>query len=99
MPIVEAERIAQSQVAWAILFIMLFLFIIRYLIKTSDKREKKLMDFHEQSKIDSNIREERLMTHLEKTTTELTTITHTVGDIQKEMVRMNDRMDEIEKGE
>ncbi|HGQ9783419.1 TPA: hypothetical protein ACL25Z_000872 [Streptococcus pneumoniae] len=99
MPIVEAERIAQSQVAWAILFIMLFLFIIRYLIKTSDKREKKLMDFHEQSKIDSNIREERLMTHLEKTTTELTTITHAVGDIQKEMVRMNDRMDEIEKGE
>ena len=99
MPIVEAERIAQSQVAWAILFIMLFLFIIRYLIKTSDKREKKLMDFHEQSKIDSNIREERLMTHLEKTTTELTTITHAVGDIQKEMVRMNDRMEEIEKGE
>ncbi|HGR4598952.1 hypothetical protein [Streptococcus pneumoniae] len=99
MPIVEAERIAQSQVAWAILFIMLFLFIIRYLIKTSDKREKKLMDFHEQSKIDSNRREERLMTHLEKTTTELTTITHAVGDIQKEMVRMNDRMDEIEKGE
>lgn len=99
MPIVEAERIAQSQVAWAILFIMLFLFIIRYLIKTSDKREKKLMDFHEQSKIDSNRREERLMTHLEKTTTELTTITHAVGDIQKEMVRMSDRMDEIEKGE
>ena len=99
MPIVEAERIAQSQVAWAILFIMLFLFIIRYLIKTSDKREKKLMDFHEQSKIDSNRREERLMTHLEKTTTELTTITHAVGDIQKEMVRMNDRMEEIEKGE
>ena len=99
MPIVEAERIAQSQVAWAILFIMLFLFIIRYLIKTSDKREKKLMDFHEQSKMDSNRREERLMTHLEKTTTELTTITHAVGDIQKEMVRMSDRMDEIEKGE
>ena len=37
------------------------------------------------------------MTHLEKTTTELTTITHAVGDIQKEMVRMNDRMEEIEK--
>ena len=85
MPIEEAEKIAQSQVAWAILF-----------IKTSDKREKKIMDLHEQSKADSNRREERLMTHLEKTTTELTTITHAVGDIQKEMVRMNDRMDEIE---
>ena len=86
MPIEEAEKIAQSQVAWAILFILLFFIIIRYLIKTSDKA-------------DSNRREERLMTHLEKTTTELTTITHTVGDIQKEMVRMNDRMEEIEKGE
>lgn len=99
MPIEQAEKIVQSQAAWAILFIFLFSVVIRYLIKTSDKREKKLMDFHEQSKIDSNKREERLMVHLEKTTTELTTITHTVGDIQKEMVRMNDRMDEIEKGD
>ena len=99
MPIEQVEKIAQSQAAWAILFIFLFSVVIRYLIKTSDKREKKLMDFHEQSKIDSNKREERLMVHLEKTTTELTTITHTVGDIQKEMVRMNDRMDEIEKGD
>lgn len=37
MPIEEAEKIAQSQVAWAILFILLFFIIIRYLIKTSDK--------------------------------------------------------------
>lgn len=57
------------------------------------------MDFHEQSKADSNRREDRLMTHLERTTEELSTITYTVGDIQKEMVRMNNRMDEIEKGE
>lgn len=99
MPIEHAERIAQSQVTWAILFILLFGIVIRYLIKTSDKRETKLMEFHENSKADSNKREERLMTHLEKTTEELSTITHTVGDIQKEMVRMNNRMDEIEKGE
>ena len=99
LPIEQAERIAQSQVAWAILFILLFGFVIRYLIKTSDKRENKLMDFHEQSKADSNKREDRLMTHLEKTTSELGVISNTVGDIQKEMVRMNNRMDEIEKGE
>ena len=29
MPIEEAEKIAQSQVAWAILFILLFFIIIR----------------------------------------------------------------------
>ena len=99
MPIEQAERIANSQVAWAVLFILLFLIVVSYLVKTSDKREQKLMDFHEQSKADSNRREERLMSHLEKTTIELSTITHTVSDIQKEMVRMNNRMDEIEKGE
>lgn len=99
MPIEYAERIAQSQVAWAILFIILFGFVIGFLVRTSDKREKKLMEFHENSKADSNKREERLMTHLEKTTEELSAITHTVGDIQKEMVRMNNRMDEIEKGD
>ncbi|WP_161497011.1 hypothetical protein [Streptococcus suis] len=48
MPIEHAERIAQSQVAWAILFILLFGFVIRYLIKTSDKREAKLKFLYSQ---------------------------------------------------
>ena len=99
MPFDEAQRIAESQLTWEILFIILFIVVVGFLVRTSDKREKKLMDFHEQSKADSNRREERLMTHLERTTEELSTITYTVGDIQKEMVRMNNRMDEIEKGE
>ena len=59
MPIEQAERIAQSQAVWAILFILLFGFVVRYLIKTSDKREVKLMDFQEQSKEESNKREDR----------------------------------------
>ncbi|BCP60264.1 hypothetical protein ACTMTA_09610 [Streptococcus suis] len=99
MPFDEAQRIAESQLTWEILFIILFIVVVGFLVRTSDKREKKLMDFHEQSKADSNRREDRLMTHLERTTEELSTITYTVGDIQKEMVRMNNRMDEIEKGE
>lgn len=99
MPFEEAQRIAESQFTWEILFILLFIIVVGFLVRTSDKREKKLMDFHEQSKADSNKREDRLMTHLEKTTSELGVISNTVGDIQKEMVRMNNRMDEIEKGE
>lgn len=99
MPFEEAQRIAESQFTWEILFILLFIIVVGFLVRTSDKREKKLMDFHEQSKTDSNKREDRLMTHLEKTTSELGVISNTVGDIQKEMVRMNNRMDEIEKGE
>ncbi len=79
MPLKKAERIAQSEVIWAILFILLFFIIIRYLI-ASDKREKKIMDLHEQIvKADSNRREERLMTHLEKDHYRIDHTTHTVG--------------------
>lgn len=99
IPVEQAERIATSQAAWAILFVLLFIIVIGYLVRTSDKREKKLMEFHENSKADSNRREDRLMNHLEKTTVELSTITHTVSNVQKEMSRMNDRLDQIEKGE
>lgn len=99
MPIEHVEQIATSQVVWAIIAIGSIVYGARYLINTSEQREKKLMEFHEQSKNDSRKREDRLMTHLEKTTIELSTITHTVSDIQKEMMRMNNRMDEIEKGE
>ena len=99
MPIEHIEQIANSQVVWAIIAIGSIFYGARYLINTSEQREKNLMEFHEQSKADSNNREERLMLHLEKTTIELSTITHTVSNIQKEMVRMNNRMDEIEKGE
>ncbi|MGT2911792.1 hypothetical protein ACVR1I_08805 [Streptococcus cameli] len=98
MPFENVEKIAESQLTWEILFIILFIFVVGFLIKTSDKREAKLMDFHEQSKIDSNKREERLMNHLDQTTVELTRISNTVGDVQRELVRMNDRMDEIERG-
>lgn len=99
MPIEHVEQIANSQVVWAIIAIGSIVYGTRYLINTSEQREKKLMEFHEQSKADSNNREERLMSHVEKTTVELRSIAGTVGEIQKEMVRMNNRMDEIEKGE
>ena len=97
MTVEQAERIATSQAVWAILFIILFGFVVGYLIRTSEKREKKLMDFHEQSKAESNVREERLLNHLEKTTNQLGEIANTVGDIQSEMVRISDRMESIEK--
>lgn len=43
LPIEHAEIIAHSQVAWAILFILLFGFVIGYLINTSDKQKIKLI--------------------------------------------------------
>ena len=99
MPIEEARRIAESQFTWEILFIILFIIAAGYLVRTSDKREKKLMDFHEQSKADSNKREDRLMNHLEKTTAELGAITREIGGLKEEVSVMNNRIEVIEKGE
>lgn len=99
MTIEQAEQIAQSQVAWAILFILLFGFVIHYLIKTSDKREAKLMDFHEQSKEESNKREDRLMNHLEKTTAEMGAMAREIGGLKGEVSLMSGRIEKIEKGE
>lgn len=97
MTIKDAIEIAESQFTWEILFVLLFAIIVTFLIKTSSNREKKLMSFYEKSKEESQKREERLMQHLDKTTAELTVISKTVSEIQKEMMRMNDRMAMIEK--
>ena len=99
MTIEQAEQIAQSQVAWAILFILLFGFVIHYLIKTSDKREAKLMDFREQSKEESNKREDRLMNHLEKTTAEMGAMVREIGGLKGEVSLMSGRIEKNEKGE
>ena len=56
MSIEHAEIIAHSQVAWAILLIILFGFVIDYLVRMSDKQDKKLMDFREQTQLNNQLR-------------------------------------------
>lgn len=99
MTVEQAERIAQSQFVWAILFILLFMIVVGYLVRTSDKREKKLMDFHDQSKSESNKREEWLKGHLDKNTEQLQDISQTIGVVQKEMSYMSDHIGRLEKEE
>lgn len=99
MTVEQAERIAQSQFVWAILFILLFMIVVGYLVRTSDKREKKLMDFHDQSNSESNKREEWLKGHLDKNTEQLQDISQTIGVVQKEMSYMSDRIGRLEKEE
>ncbi|MGR1385563.1 hypothetical protein UW602_02525 [Streptococcus agalactiae] len=99
MTVEQAERIAQSQFVWAILFILLFMIVVGYLVRMSDKREKKLMDFHDQSKSESNKREEWLKGHLDKNTEQLQDISQTIGVVQKEMSYMSDRIGRLEKEE
>lgn len=97
MTVDQAERIATSQAVWAILFIILFGLVIGYLMKMSEHREKKLLEFYDKSKNESNIREERLLNHLEETTNKLGDISSIVENVQGEMVRMNARLENIER--
>lgn len=99
MPLETIERIATSQSVWAIVALIVIFLGARYLIKTSDKREAKLMDFHEQSKEESNKREDRLMKHLEKTTAEMGAMAREIGGLKGEVSLMSDRIEKIEKGE
>lgn len=96
-----AEKIANSEATWAILFIILLggaLFYIRYIIRAADRREQNLMDFYKTSKEEARLREEKLMEYNKIATTEMATISKLIASIQGELSRMNDRMDHIEKG-
>ena len=66
MPIEEAEKIAHSQFVWAILFYLTFLYYNSISHQDFGQAREEDYGLHEQSKADSNRREERLMTHLEK---------------------------------
>ncbi|HEN5859685.1 TPA: hypothetical protein U6597_001501, partial [Streptococcus agalactiae] len=56
-------------------------------------------DFHDQSKSESNKREEWLKGHLDKNTEQLQDISQTIGVVQKEMSYMSDRIGRLEKEE
>ncbi|KPJ21947.1 hypothetical protein [Streptococcus phocae] len=99
MTVEQAERVAQSQFVWAILFILLFFIVVGYLVRTSDKREEKIINYHEQSKAESNKREEWLKRHLDKNTEQLQNISHTIVVVQKEMSYMSDRIGRLENKE
>ena len=57
LPIEQAETIAHSQVVWAILFIILFGFVIDYIVRTSDKLDNKLIDFYGQTHLNNQLRD------------------------------------------
>lgn len=92
MSVEVVERIATSQFVWAILCIALatgiyffFRAHINALATQNEEREKLLFSLYEQQKIESKAREDRLMTHLEKTTETLGAINTNLTDLQKEV--------------
>jgi predicted Holliday junction resolvase-like endonuclease len=94
------EAVVQSQFVWAILCIVVAIVLyqasIRYIsdLKVeSNSREFRLVELYEKQRSESVGREERLMTHLERTTDTLDTINDRLEDLDREIGAVNSRFD------
>lgn len=96
--VTDIERIATSQVVWAILFILLFLAVVKYLVNTSKQREEQLLKLYEDARQKSHARETKLMEQLESSDRLQSEMVKAVRDIQIELGKLNSKIDNFERG-
>jgi predicted Holliday junction resolvase-like endonuclease len=87
------EKLVQSPFLWSILCLVVAIVYYRKnesevqrLRKQSDTREKSITKLYEDHKKESNLREEKLMTHLERTTV-------TLEHIEKGLSKLENKID------
>lgn len=95
------EKIVSSQYVWAILFLLTMVGAVRFLQwyiknvkKDSERREAALINLYEQQRSDSQGRENKLMVHLEKTTTSLEGIEKNLSGLE---MKLNQSLNDIWK--
>jgi septal ring factor EnvC (AmiA/AmiB activator) len=89
----DLETLVQSPFLWSILCLLAVYFFYKQntaevdrLRKQNDTREKSITKLYEDHKKEANTREEKLMNHLEKTTT-------TLGHIEKGLSKLENKID------
>lgn len=90
-------EIATSQVVWAILCIILAVGVIRELRKENVAREAEQSRQHEVYRVESQLREEKLMTHLERSNESQEKTTSTLQTMSITLQTLEGRMDRMEK--
>ena len=87
------EKIVQSPFVWAILCLIVAMIYfqtnkadVARLRKQADSRERSITKLYEEHKKESNLREEKLMNHLEKTT-------HTLENIEKGLSNLESKIE------
>lgn len=100
--IVLLEKIAGSQFVWAIICFIMMIFgyraINRYIANLRDEsqeREDRLIALYDTQKEESKEREDKLMNHLDKTTDTLGRIDLSLEQMQKDIDRVNSRVDKV----
>lgn len=97
MQIESWAEIATSQAVWAILCIMLAVMVIRELRKENIAREAVLATQHENFRVESALREEKLMQHLERSNESQEQTTSTLKTMSITLQTLEGRMDRMEK--
>ncbi|MGD7047100.1 hypothetical protein FZC83_02455 [Rossellomorea marisflavi] len=104
MNLKTVESIAGSQFVWAILCIIgvyvAYRAVKKYIedLKTENqKREEKVLEIYEQQKLESKDREDRLMSHVERTTDTLAEINVSMDRLHEEVRTANGRIDDVWK--
>ncbi|GED18236.1 hypothetical protein [Aneurinibacillus migulanus] len=106
MPDVKtAQQIAESQYAFGILFVVLFLisitavaFVVKDLKKENESREADLKEFYKDQKTESQEREKKLMEHLERTTVAQEEMSRTLEKVQSGLKELSLEVKYLKRG-
>ncbi|PEZ47021.1 hypothetical protein CN367_11665 [Priestia megaterium] len=96
----DIQSIAGSEMVFAVLFIfVLFIagkWVIQFIAEMKDEnahRETQLIDLYKEQITNSNTREQELMKHLDKNTDQLENIADTLSDVQKNLSKLESKVD------
>ncbi|MDZ5712232.1 hypothetical protein [Jeotgalibacillus haloalkalitolerans] len=92
-----AHEIANSQAVWAVCCIILAAAVIREMRKENVERERDLKESNNIARAEANRREERLMTHLEKSNEIQHETSKTLQSMQTTLGTVENRVDRMEK--
>lgn len=92
-----ATEIATSQVVWSILCILLTVAVIREMRIENVKRETELIALYEDYRKESKIREQQLMSHLERSNDSQEQTITALQSINSTLATLEGRVDSIER--
>jgi septal ring factor EnvC (AmiA/AmiB activator) len=102
MDIKIMESIVSSDATFALLFLVVLYVAYAYVKKhveqlreENHEREESIFNLYEKQVEESRNREDRLMTHLEKTTESLENINESLKDLRSELRHVNTRVDDL----
>lgn len=97
MDVTMAGQIAQSPAVWALCCILLTGFILKKMYEKNDEREDKLLQYHEEYRVESKERESQLMEHLERSNESQEATARALEGINGSLSALEGRVDRIEK--